>query len=156
MKSDRKKYIFIFGTVFVFSLNYLILASGSDKRFIMIRFPSGTKIEAEVADTPERRTLGLMFRRHLEPDQGMIFLFPESDYHRFWMKNCFFEIDIIWLDENKRIVHHEESLPPCGDDPCPSYGPTTKALYVIETVGGFFKKMGLKNGMKVEFKPTNS
>lgn len=140
----------------VFSLIPLVLASGADKRFITIRFPSGIKIEAEVADTPEKRSLGLMFRKHLDPDHGMIFIFPEADYHRFWMKNCFFEMDIIWLDEKKRIVYHEKNLPPCREDPCPSYGPSTKALYVIEAVGGFFKRIGLKNGMKVEFMPTNS
>ena len=127
------------------------LAYGADKRFVTVRFQAGPKIEAEVADTPEKRSLGLMFREHLDPDRGMIFVFPGADYHRFWMKNCLFEIDMIWLDEKKKIVYHEENLPPCKDDPCPSYGPPAKALYVIETIGGFFKKMGLKNGMRVEW-----
>lgn len=136
----------------VFSLISLVFAYGAEKRFITVRFPTDVKIVAEVSDTPEKRSLGLMFRRHLNPDQGMLFIFPEADYHRFWMKNCFFDIDIIWLDEGKRIVHHEENLPPCKEDPCPSYGSPAKALYVIEANGGFFNKMGLKNGMRVEFK----
>ena len=127
-----------------------------EKRYISVRFPTGAKITAEVADTEEKRTLGLMFRDHLDPDKGMIFIFPVADQYRFWMKNCLVALDIIWLDEKKRIVYHEENLPPCKADPCPSYGHQGKALYVVETTGGFFKKMGLKNGMIVEFSLTKS
>lgn len=137
-------------------LDFRVSASSADKRYITVRFPSGARIKAEVADTEEKRTLGLMFREHLDPDQGMIFIFPVADYYRFWMKNCLFDIDIIWLDDKKRIVYHEENLPPCKADPCPSYGHQGKALYVVETTGGFFKKMGLKNGMIVEFNLTKS
>ncbi len=140
----------------IFIFISLAFVSAAEKRYITVRFPSGAKIKAEVADTEEKRTLGLMFREHLDPDQGMIFIFPVADYYRFWMKNCLFDIDIIWLDEKKRIVYHEENLPPCKADPCPSYGHQGKALYVVETRGGFFKKMGLKNGMIVEFSLTKS
>lgn len=154
-----RPYFGICHLTFVIALYVLIplaFVSGADKRYITVRFPSGAKITAEMADTEEKRTLGLMFREHLDPDQGMIFIFPVADYYRFWMKNCLFDIDIIWLDEKKRIVYHEENLPPCKADPCPSYGHQGKALYVVETTGGFFKKMGLKNGMIVEFSLTKS
>ena len=114
-------------------------------------FPSGTRIEAEVADTDSKRALGLMFRESLSPDRGMLFIFPRPAVHPFWMKNCRFPIDILWLGADKNIVRIIERVPPCPDDPCPVYDPRVEALYAIEVVAGFAQREGLKTGMKIHF-----
>jgi len=122
-----------------------------DQALRRITFPSGTTIEAEIADTLPKRQLGLMFRTSLAKDRGMLFIFEKPDFYRFWMKNCRFPIDMIWLDQNKRIVYIKPNVPPCPDDPCPTFEAPQKASYVLETVAGFANEHGLKPGMETKF-----
>lgn len=116
-----------------------------------LTFPTDATLQAEVADTAVKRQSGLMFRKSLPQDHGMLFIFEQPDFYRFWMKNCLFPIDMIWLDQNKRIVSVTSNAPPCLSDPCPTYQPASKALYVIETVAGFANENGLRPGMEVKF-----
>ncbi|HIE65955.1 MAG TPA: DUF192 domain-containing protein [Nitrospira sp.] len=117
-----------------------------------VTFPSGTQLNAEIADTPKTRRLGLMFREHLPEGGGMLFVFQVAARHRFWMKNCKFPIDIIWMNEHREIVYISENTPPCKSDPCPSYGPTKdKALYVLEVAAGLTHQEKLKKGMIIQF-----
>ena len=126
-------------------------ATQQEQALRKITFPSGTTIEAEIADTLPKRQLGLMFRKSLANDRGMLFIFEKPDFYRFWMKNCRFPIDIIWLDEHKRIVYIKPNVPPCLDDLCPTFGSPKKASYVIEAVAGFANEQGLKPDMEVKF-----
>jgi hypothetical protein len=66
----------------------------------------------------------------------MIFRFGTADFHGIWMKNCKFPIDILWLDEERRVVHVAEAVPPCKAEPCPVYNPMRKASWVIELNAG--------------------
>ncbi len=117
-----------------------------------VTFPSGTILGAEVADTPETRERGLMFRDHLPKGGALLFIFEKAGPYTFWMKNCKFPIDIIWMDENKKIIHIAKDTPPCTSDPCPTYGPKQKkALYVLEVAAGFSKKENLRLGQPVRF-----
>lgn len=117
-----------------------------------VTFPSGTRLNAEVASTPKARTLGLMFREHLPEGGGMLFIFQVEARHQFWMKNCNFPIDIIWMNKKREIIYISEKTPPCKSDPCPSYGPTKdKALYVLEVASGFTRHEKLKKGMTIQF-----
>jgi len=133
-------------------LPLLIAATSPAKKHKAVLFPSGTKMKLEVADTESARQKGLMFREHLPHGTGMLFVFPIEAPHRFWMKNCQFPIDIIWLSSGKQVVFIAQSVPPCKNDPCPDYGPKDQsALYVIETSAGFIRKEKLKMGMSVRF-----
>ena len=143
-------------SVFPLLLSLLLfppLSAFSKEKAVRIAvFPGGTKIKMEVAETEPDRRLGLMFRDHLPVGTGMLFIFPTEAPHRFWMKDCKFPIDIIWLNQRKQIVYIAESVPPCKDNSCPDYGPKGQlALYVIETSAGFSKKEGLRSGMTVRF-----
>ena len=120
-----------------------------EKVLARVVFPSGTEVRAELAITPAERATGLMFREGLLAGEGMLFIFEEADFHSFWMFNMKFSIDIIWLSPEKSIVHIEHSVPPCSEEPCPTYQPMQKALYVIEVPAGFAKKESLRLGMKV-------
>lgn len=128
-----------------------IEAGQQEQTLRKITFPTGATIQVEVADTAVKRQLGLMFRKSLPQDRGMLFIFDQPDFYRFWMKNCLFPLDMIWLDREKRIVNVTSNAPPCLDDPCSTYQPKGKALYVIETVAGFANENGLLPGMEVKF-----
>ncbi len=109
-------------------------------------FPDGTAVIVEIADTDPIRERGLMFRDHLAPNEGMVFVFPESGYYPFWMKNTLIPLDILWLDGGGRVVSIARSIPPCKADPCPSYPPDANASCVIEVVSGFAREHRLKVG----------
>ena len=94
---------------------------------------------------------GLQQRTALPRDHGMLFIFPTSRVQPFWMKDTLIPLDIIWLDYAQRAVHIEENVPPCEQDPCPSYVPVGKALYVLEVNAGEAKRMGLQKGDRAEF-----
>jgi uncharacterized membrane protein (UPF0127 family) len=118
---------------------------------VPLTLPSGKVLQAEVMVRDEDRMMGLMFRPSLPLDRGMIFLFETADFHAIWMKNCKFPIDIVWLDEEKKIVHVAESVPPCKADPCPVYKPLRKALSVIELNAGQARREGAAVGATVRF-----
>ncbi len=107
---------------------------------------------ADIADTPERRSLGLGVRDSMDEGVAMLFPFENEGRHSFWMKGMKFPIDIIWIDSSKTVVHIEHSLEPCESQlNCPSYQPDENAMYVLETVAGFSEKHGINDGTKVGF-----
>jgi hypothetical protein len=120
-------------------------------RTVFVELPSGTKISAEVADTLSRRMLGLMFRDGLSLNHGMLFIFDNQDYHGIWMKNCRFPLDILWLNQDRRVIHLEENVPPCQNDPCHIYRPLQKALYVLELNAGSIAKEKMRLGEQLKF-----
>jgi uncharacterized protein len=103
---------------------------------IPLNLPSGKVLKAEVMVKDEDRAMGLMFRPSLPEDRGMLFVFEQLDFHGIWMKNCKFPIDILWLDEEKKVVHVAESVPPCKTETCPVYQPLRRAAYVVEINAG--------------------
>ncbi len=123
----------------------------ADAPLITITFPTGARILAEVADNPTTRSRGLMFRKQLASNTGMLFVFEEAGEWSFWMKNTNVALDILWLGPDKRIIHVEENVPGCKQDPCPEYKPNKDALYVLELPAGSVKREQLTKGMKLEF-----
>ena len=118
-----------------------------------VALPSGRVLQVEVADTPAARELGYMFREKISDDEGMIFMMEQPGFHSFWMKNCKVSLDILWLDEGWKVVHLERRLPPCREEPCPSYAPMQSSLYVLELRGGLADKEGLGLGSHIIYHP---
>ena len=106
----------------------------------------------EIADTPETCTYGLMNRKSLNQDNGMLFLFETEAKYCFWMKNTLISLDIIWLDKNKKVVFIKHNAEPCQAEPCETFGPSEKAKYVLEINSGLAKEIGLEKGNYLEFK----
>src|SRR5205085_10384280 len=78
------------------------------------------KIDVEVASTPQTQTQGLMFRTHMEDAQGMLFLFPESSKHSFWMKNTLIPLDIIFIEPKGQIDTIYRNTTPLSERSLPS------------------------------------
>lgn len=114
-------------------------------------FPDGSVIAVELASDDATRTQGLMYRDHLADDRGMIFLFATTAEYSFWMKNTLIPLDMIWLDENRKIVHIAHDVPPCKADPCPSYPPNVQAKTVLEVAGGVAAKHRLADGQTLRY-----
>ncbi len=113
--------------------------------------PNGSTIFVEIADSPDKRAKGLMFRGSMAPDRGMLFLFPEPGDHNFWMKNTLIPLDMLWLDESGTIVYLEPHVPICTrkDDGCPRYGAPIKSLQVLELNAGMTEKLDLSIGSQL-------
>jgi uncharacterized membrane protein (UPF0127 family) len=126
-------------------------ASAGTPGVVPLTLPSGKVLQAEVMVSDEDRAMGLMFRPALPLDRGMVFVFETADFHGIWMKNCRFPIDILWLDEQKKVVHVAESVPPCKADPCPVYSPMRKAAYVVELNAGQARREKAVVGSAVQF-----
>jgi uncharacterized protein len=124
-------------------------ATASTSAFPKAIAPDGHEFKLEIASTPEQQARGYMFRKRVGRDEGMLFVFPRSDFHSFWMKNCLVSLDILWLSEDLTIVHLEREVPACRKDPCPSYPSMSKARYVLEIASGRAEKHGMKVGGKI-------
>ena len=116
--------------------------------------PNGTRIEAELALTPEQQARGLMYREHLPDDEGMLFVGDRASPRSFWMYRCRIALDMIWMDGAHRIVEIVRSAPPCPDpNPrnCPSYGGSVNSVYVLELAAGQADAQGLQVGDRIDF-----
>jgi uncharacterized membrane protein (UPF0127 family) len=97
----------------------------------------------ETADTPQTRTVGLMFRKFMPKDNGMLFLFDEEEERAFWMRNTLIPLDMIFIKKDGVIRHIHANAIPHDDTPVPSDGP---ASAVLEINGGRAAELGLKPG----------
>lgn len=116
--------------------------------------PNGTRIDAELALTPEQQARGLMYREHLPEDEGMLFVGDRAAPRSFWMYRCRIPLDLIWMDGAHRIVEIVRSAPPCPDSNprnCPSYGGTVDSVYVLELAAGQADEQGLRVGDRIDF-----
>jgi len=101
-------------------------------------------VPVEIVDDIASRVRGLSGRESLPEDSGMLFVFSELDFHGIWMKDMNFSLDIIWFDENLRVVNIKREATP---ESYPTvFRPTTKSLYVLEVNTGFAEKAGIKIG----------
>lgn len=104
------------------------------------------KLTIEVADTPTTLAHGLMDRKSLAPDAGMLFKFPNVTEARFWGKDTYIPLDIAFIDRDKRITEIKQ-ITPLSTRMIHSTGLCSMA---IETNAGFFDEHGIKPGYIVE------
>jgi uncharacterized membrane protein (UPF0127 family) len=105
-------------------------------------------VAVEVADTDASREYGLMFRKHLDEDAGMIFLFKAPDHQTFWMKNTVIPLDMIFADSTGKIVGMVRNAEPFSEAVDSVNG---DSQYVLEVNGGFCDRHGIKAGDTLRF-----
>jgi len=106
------------------------------------------KLWVEIADRPDTRQVGLMFRRDLPPDEGMLFVFEEPQILDFWMKNTSIPLDIAFID-GEGIIINIESMRPLDDRP--RYRSLRLARYALEVNRGWFAQKGIGTGARIRF-----
>jgi hypothetical protein len=130
----------------------LFLVQRDDAKTIIVTFPNGAQIEAEVADTPEKLLFGLAFQEALPRDGGMIYIFESTGQHRVTTKAYRFPVDMIWVDESRHIVSMTENVQPCQQETCPWHGSTSNAVrYLIQTEAGFVQRQALTVGGELKY-----
>ena len=101
----------------------------------------------EIASTPEEIERGLMYRKSLCQTCGMLFSFPDSQKRSFWMKNTPIPLDIIFIDENYKVLNIAKNTTPYSTESLFSEG---KVRYVLEVNAGWSAKNNLKKGDLIE------
>jgi uncharacterized membrane protein (UPF0127 family) len=106
-------------------------------------------VKVEVARNDPERQRGLMYRQKLEPGRGMIFLFPYPERLKFWMKNTYIPLDMIFIGADKHVVGIEENAEPLTQT---SRGPDdADSQFVLEVPGGWARTHGVERGVVVRF-----
>ncbi|MEO5635148.1 MAG: DUF192 domain-containing protein [Candidatus Paceibacterota bacterium] len=146
----KKHFKFLIAIVFAILLIFLIFhktnkVEAPNPQYINI---GGQKLQVDIADTPVKREQGLSGRTGLKVNEGMLFDFPNSGIYSFWMKDMKFPIDIIWINEEGKIVYIKKNALP---DSYPAlFTPENNSKYVLEVVSGFCDKYNIKIGDRVE------
>ena len=105
---------------------------------------SGThRFSVEVMHTDEQRARGLMYRRFMAEDRGMLFDFKREEPVAMWMKNTYLSLDMVFIDKSGKVVNVAENTEPLSERIIPSSGPV---LAVLEVNAGTARKIGLKAG----------
>ena len=105
-------------------------------------------LNIEIADDEYQTETGLMYRKSMEDNQGMLFIFPDSHYRYFYMRNTEIPLDIIYIDEDQAVVSIQKNAKPHDETSLPSEGP---AKYVLEINAGLSTKWNLQKGDKIKF-----
>jgi uncharacterized membrane protein (UPF0127 family) len=136
----------------------LLVASGGLAVAQLAQFPTAEltvvtaggshKFTVELATTPAQMEQGLMFRRSLAPDSGMLFDFKTPSMATMWMKNTLIPLDMLFVDEHGRIVNIAERAVPESTDTIAAAAPVRA---VIELNGGTVARLGIRPGDQVVF-----
>lgn len=124
-------------------------SSAGDGASSELTIVSGTgrhQFKIEIATTGEAQARGLMFRRTLAPDAGMLFVYPVNGPIRMWMKNTYLPLDMLFVDDSGRITHIAERTVPHSTKIIRSNGPVRA---VLEVNGGTASRLGITKGDRV-------
>ena len=104
--------------------------------------------KVEVAKTIEERRTGLMYRKKLYNNEGMLFIFPREKIIQLWMKNTYIPLDVIFISENKVIVDIKKNMQKLSETIVKS---KVKSRYALEFNAGLINKLDIEIGDKVLF-----
>ena len=147
-----KRYLALF-LLLVAAVGLVSCSRGSNLPRVEVVFvsPSGAEskpFSVEVVSTRAERSRGLMFRKEMSPDAGMLFVFERPAMHTFWMKNTFIPLDMVFLSEDRRVVGIIEDVPPLTET---GRFVDADSSYVLEFLGGTMKNHGIKRDHVVRF-----
>ncbi|WP_240125362.1 DUF192 domain-containing protein [Thermomonas alba] len=115
---------------------------------------AGRRYSVELAVDDAQRARGLMFRDAMAPDHGMLFIHEAQEPQAYWMKNTKIPLDILYFDNDRKLVAQQRNVPPCTlGDACPAYPSKAPARYVLELNAGQADQLKLQNGAVLVFGP---
>jgi uncharacterized membrane protein (UPF0127 family) len=136
---------------FVILLAFILLipACAQGQQTLVIHSATGGhQVRVEVVTEPADQARGLMYRRSLGKDSGMLFIFRQEGLQSFWMKNTLIPLDMIFVSRDLAIVDIT-TMQPCITDPCPSYTSRQPAKYVLEINAGYCRSHNIIIGDKI-------
>ncbi len=115
---------------------------------------AGARYQVELAQDDASRARGLMFREQMAEDHGMLFIHDRQQPQAYWMKNTKIALDILYFDEQRRLVSQQRDVPPCSaGNACPNYPSHKPARYVLELNAGQAARLQLNDGAELGFGP---
>lgn len=138
--------------IFLFAICLNYPAHGRDIVFSVEKIKVGLVIlNVEIAKTPEEQEHGLMFRKKISDEQGMLFIYQEERELSFWMKNTFIPLSIGFFNKNRELIDVQEMSPVMSEmqQAIPSYRSRGKAMYALEVNQGWFKRHNIKSKAKL-------
>ena len=145
-RQDAKRTKQLVGRVLLlWALMLPVAAAGAQLPEIQIA-ADGHQLTVEVAATEEARAQGLMHRRILPENRGMLFVFRESAQHAMWMMNTYIPLSVAFLDERGRIINIADMQPHTRD----THAAAKPARFALEVNRGWFAKRGIGPGVRIE------
>ena len=126
------------------------IAQDGPQKLAITRLTAGMHVlNVEVARSPHEHSIGLMFRKSMPTNDGMLFIFDRSGQQCFWMKNTLLPLSIAFISDDGNIANIDEMKPQTLDSHCS----TKDVRYVLEMNSGWFAKRGIKAGTKIQGQP---
>ncbi len=123
----KKVLFFVIFTIVVFAF-FFFLYKKEKPVFVDISFSNKATYQVEIADTPEKSERGLMWRKSMPKNQGMLFIFPYPSIIRMWMKNTYIPLDMIFLNANNQVICLRENTHPLDESIISCPYPAQKVL----------------------------
>ena len=131
---------------FALSAALLTLSAHAQNRLPVTELTAGFhRIEAEVAVDQASQAKGLMHRRSMPANHGMLFVFPRTNHHCMWMRNTLLPLSVAFLDAQGKIINIEDMQPETEDNHCAA----SPARYALEMNIGWFTAKGIKPGFQI-------
>lgn len=126
------------------------IAQDGPQKLAITRLTAGMHVlNVEVARSPQEHSIGLMFRKSMPTNDGMLFIFDRPGQQCFWMKNTLLPLSIAFISDDGNIANIDEMKPQTLDSHCS----TKDVRYVLEMNSGWFAKRGIKAGTKIQGQP---
>ena len=131
-------------------LNFFLISfyTFSNEKIEVSIYNKNIKFNVEIAKTIEERRTGLMYKKKLLNNEGMLFIFPREKIIQLWMKNTYIPLDVIFISENKVIVDIKKNMEKLSETIVKS---KVKSRYALEFNAGLINKLDIKIGDKVLF-----
>ncbi len=148
--ASHLKWLFVL--VSFFSLNSF--AAEEQIKFLTKKIQLGKKlIQVEIADTEQQQSQGLMFRKKMNAEGGMLFVFSDEQTRSFWMKNTLIDLSIGYFNKEKKLIDIQDMSATSSimQQSLPTYISKSPAMYALEMNKGWFKKNKIKLGSIFKF-----
>lgn len=145
----KNTFYFILGIIVIAGSIFLFLKQPYHNNLTKNIRINDITIEVETANTDITRERGLSEKKELPEFTGMFFIFGKPDFYTFWMKDMNFPIDIVWIDENFRIIDINKNVSPNSFPQ--TFSPTYPAQYVLELPAGFTEKYRIEVGAMIQY-----
>jgi len=123
------------------------LSQGAREKLVIASGGGSHAFRVEIADEPIERARGLMYRRSMADDEGMLFDFGQEQPESFWMRNTLISLDMLFITANGTVESIAKRTTPLSEKSIPSKGPVR---FVLEINGGLSDRLGIKPGDTVE------